>query len=175
MTKTCTMTAGRGARPAGLRWLAVLCVVGLLPAAAFAQPAPAPEPAAVVKAFYAWHQANPETYFQRFASQREAFTPELFGLLTKAFRPGSPEYAPDMDFDPFVFAQLVAERVTVGTETVQGDSASVPVTIRFSKDNTKSLMVRLVRQGGSWKIANLTDGKEIDLLAYLKRLPAKVS
>ena len=53
--------------------------------------------------------------------------------------------------------------------------ASVPVTIRFSKDNTTSLTVRLVRQSGSWKIANLTDGKEIDLLAYLKRLPAKVS
>jgi len=129
----------------------------------------------VVKAFYAWHQANPGTYSQWFASQRGAFTPELFGLLTKAFRPGPSQYAPDMNFDPFVYAQLVADSVTVGVETIQGDSASVPVNIRFSKDDTTSLTLRSVRQGGNWKIANVTDGKEFDLLAYLKRLPARAS
>jgi len=73
-----------------------------------------------------------------------------------------------IDFDPLYDAQDVgAKKFSVGKSTVNGDNAAVPVTYE-NYGEKKTITYQMVRQGDSWKIADIKYQGGFTLLGVFK-------
>jgi hypothetical protein len=95
------------------------------------------------------------------------FDKNLSGLIWKDLTSNSDEVGV-LDFDLFYNAQDAQIRnLTVGRPTIQGDRSTVPVSFNnFGQKET--LVYTLVRENGSWKIADIKYKTGDTLLKYFK-------
>lgn len=112
--------------------------------------------------FYDWYIKAGLDYRDNFAQAQPYFTKELFTLLSKGFKNG-PDDGFWIDFDPFINAQVDAERVSVGKPYTAGNGLDmVKVTPLSSRPmdaagNKEMPVVKVycVKQGSKWVIGNL--------------------
>jgi len=118
-------------------------------------------PDGTVTTFYDWYQKADSQYRTEFSQAEPFLTPELYSLLRDGFsREPGPKFW--VDFDPFVNAQIPAERFNVGKpRTVASDLALVEVAPYFnmgpggSTAGPAPIKVYVRNEGGNWKIANM--------------------
>lgn len=129
-------------------------------------------PRTVVDQFYRWYITNQRDARQKFAQQRNTFTPELYQQLVQAFakQPGKdPEF---LDFDPFFNNQMGGKAFETGNVRVFRDfAAQVEVTVIDSRNGRGyPITVYLTKQSGRWQISNLVDFSGNSLLCILQSI-----
>ncbi len=118
-------------------------------------------PEETAKSFYAWYlkriisnksPRDDKATFQKFVSKR---------LSRWYYSPAYEEYGADY----FIDAQDLDERwqVTTGKALIKGNTATVKVKLAAPKagknDWAKNLIVKLVKEGGAWKIDSVNNQK----------------
>jgi len=126
--------------------------------------------AATVSALYKAHFAKGQRWDITLERERARFATPLLRLLDEdlAAQAATPGEVVGLDYDPLTSAQDEAESFAVGSVRIDGGEALVPVEIRVGPSRS-TLMLRLVRIEGRWRISNIHDGQG-DLVATLKRL-----
>lgn len=126
-----------------------------------------------VKGFYDWYlKADPRQYRDDFSQAKPFFTDELYGMLNEGFKNGQED---DfwIDFDPFIAAQMSADKVNIGKSSSQGgnlDMVPVSPVIRGHAPDEPTVKVYCVQQGDRWVIANIAYPGDMpfELKTYLK-------
>jgi len=133
-------------------------------------------PDGAVTDFYGWYQQAGFKYRDKFVEAEPYFTEEFYGLLKTGFkRSQGPDFW--VDFDPFVNAQMEAQKISVGKPSSQGaDLAMVPMTPTYGRggaSNYEGPVIKLYvkRAGEDWKIANIVYGGDhpFELKAFLEK------
>ncbi len=124
------------------------------------------------EAFYDWYIKAGDDHRKTFAQAKPFFTDELFRMLNTGFNNG-PEDDFWIDFDPFIAAQMSADKVSIGKPSTQGSNLDmVPVSpiIRGHAPDEPTVKVYCVKQGDKWVIANIAYPGDMpfELKAYLK-------
>jgi uncharacterized protein DUF3828 len=127
---------------------------------------------ATTEGFYHWYIEAGNDYRKNFDQARPYFSEELFGLLSEGFK-GTPSDDFWVDFDPFIAAQMSADKVSIGKPSTQSSALDmVPVSpiIRGQAPDKPTIKVYLVKQGGKWVIANIAYPGDLpfDLKTWLK-------
>lgn len=126
------------------------------------------------RAFFAWYQQAGDRYRDSFSGARAYFTPELYSLLERGFR-RTPSDDFWVDFDPFVNAQVSAERFEYG-EPYLTDANNAFVIVRPFMEigggtpmAMPDIKVYLTKSVGQWQVANLiyTGDNSFELRQYL--------
>lgn len=143
----------------GRAWLAAVPIL-LLAAPASAAPrhaAPAPAPAAVVRAFYRYHFAHDMAFTDSEVRRRERWlSPDLLALCRAYFaRPAPADEPREIDGDPFTDSQEYPYHYRVDAAKQLGDTAQVPVSFSWPAGAHRRVTVVLVRSGGAWLIADV--------------------
>jgi len=84
----------------------------------------------VVNSFYATYTGRHLNWLQ-LSPLRQYLTPSLYSLLQKVATETTNSHEEILDFDPFANAQEEMQSFTVGTGSVNGTSATVPVNIGY--------------------------------------------
>jgi hypothetical protein len=116
-------------------------------------------PAAAVSAFYQYHFANDMGFSDKtFHARAKWFTPEAQEAARKYFAmPEIPDEAPYIEGDPFTGSQEYPSRFSVGTESIAGKTAQVPVIFTWNEDDHSiSATVVLKHANGEWLIDDVT-------------------
>ena len=129
-------------------------------------------PDGTVRAFYDWYQKAGDRYRDSFSAAKPLLTDELYQLLARGFQQSHEEEF-WVDFDPFVNAQMNAERFSFeSSRSVGPDLALIVVTPTFGEGvgSVGPIKVYLRRSGGQWRIANMVYGGDypFELKTYLK-------
>ncbi len=126
-------------------------------AGAVATAAPAQTPAAAASALYAWvfhgHDANRDLH-----AIRPVLSARFYGDLTRVFAVEARTHTLVLDANPFIDAQIEADYATVGTPSVTGSTATVPVKIsykRYPKGNVLTMVE--VKTASGWRIDDILD------------------
>jgi hypothetical protein len=130
---------------------------GAAPARPAAPRAPAEAPAAVARAFYAFHFAHDMAFTEASVGRRRRWlSPDLLAGCRAYFaRPGKPDEVPAIDGDPFTDSQEYPQGFEVGDATVRGDTARVPVTMTWPRNERRIVTLELARTAGVWLIADV--------------------
>lgn len=157
--------------------LAVLSLAAAAPAQIVRKPAepplvindPVPAPDAVVRELYKVHRDGLGRVFERQGRrlQLRFFDAKLAALLWKNLTEAPEGEAGRIDFDPLYNAQETQiKNFNVGAGSVEGDTATVPVTfLNFNKKVT--ITYRLVKTSAGWKISNIVYDEDSDFLKIL--------
>ncbi len=95
-------------------------------------------------------------------------TTDLYAkLLKKANQPVAKGDAPDIEGDVLFDAQDVPDKYEVGSASINGTKAEVPILLRYGNEK-RHFVVRLVQINGAWKIAEVDYGKDGKLSDLLK-------
>jgi hypothetical protein len=119
-----------------------------------------------IDALYRWHLANQQQERDRGTSlplQRQAFTPELYGMLRRGFSLTPAGAGAHVDFDPFSNSQMstVGARL-LGCGPAPGGALEARVAVSIGRAGQASptprvLLYRMEPQpGGAWRIADIT-------------------
>jgi hypothetical protein len=136
-----------------------------------------PDPAATVKAFYAFHfQRKCDFSLASLRLEHKWLDESLYSLLVAALKkPAKPDEVPDLEGDPFTNSQDAPNSFQVGDSKTDAKSASVAVSFFWKMkgkitDQTK-IEVKLIKTATSWKISNIISGntQDDDLIRLLKR------
>lgn len=152
--------------------LLVLCCAGVgraqKPAAKGQQPA-AGSPAAVVRELYRIHKDGYGPLFTKEGrkAHEQFFDDNLAKLIWKDLTETPEGEVGHIDFDPLYNAQETQiKNFNVGAGSVEGDTATVPVTfLNFNKKVT--ITYRLVKTSAGWKISNIVYDEDSDFLKIL--------
>lgn len=122
-----------------------------------AAPAAADTPAAVARAFYAFHFAHDMAFTEASVRRRGRWlSPELRERCRAYFaHPDAPDGAPTIDGDPFTDSQEYPRGFRVGAPAVRGDTALVPVTMTWRGGEPRAVTLVLARVSGTWLIADV--------------------
>ena len=127
---------------------------------------------AATEGFYNWYIDSGDNYRKNFEQAKPYFTDELYGLLSKGF---AQSHEDDfwIDFDPFIAAQMSADKVSLGKPSTAGSNLDlVPVSpiIRGQAPEEPTVKVYCVKQGNTWVIANIAYPGDMpfELKTYLK-------
>lgn len=128
---------------------------------------------ATTDGFYKWYIESGNNYRKSFDQAKPYFTEELYGLLSQGFAQ-SHEDEFWVDFDPFIAAQMSAEKVSIGEASSAGsnlDMVAVSPIIRGHAPDEPTVKVYCVKQGDTWVIANIAYPGDMpfELKAYLKK------
>ena len=154
-------------------WIAVLPASHAVQTSA----AGALDPAATVKAFYAFHfQRKCDFSLASLRLERKWLDEKLYSLLVAALKkPAKPDEVPDLEGDPFTNSQETPNSFQVGDSKQDEKSASVAVSF-FWKEKSKivdqrKVEVKLTKTATTWKISNIISGnaEDDDLIRLLKR------
>jgi hypothetical protein len=132
------------------------------------QPA-AGSPAAVVTELYKIHRNGNGPLFTKKGKKfhEQFFDAKLAGLIWKDLTETPEGEVGHIDFDPLFSAQdMKITRLVVGAGTIEGDSATVPVTF-MNYDQKVKITFRLVKAGAGWKISNILYGADSDFVKIL--------
>jgi Protein of unknown function (DUF3828) len=105
------------------------------------------DPRSLVNSFYATYTGRHLNWLQ-LAPLRSYLTPSLYASLQKAATIQAQSHEEVLDFDPFANSQEEARSFTVGSASVNGVTATVPVNIGGG------VRVVTVRGSAGWKIDN---------------------
>lgn len=135
-----------------------------------------------VQEFYTWYRSKNITMEDALKKRASSFAPPLTKQLKidEAASAASPGEVVGLDFDPFLNAQDIPDRITVGKVTAKGDNYLVEVFEAFSGEkNSKPVVVpELTLKNGQWTFINFhypqADIKQnSDLISVLKALEAE--
>ncbi len=126
-------------------------------------------PAAVVADLYRVHRNGYGPLFTKKGRKfhEQFFDERLAGLIWKDLTETPEGEIGHIDGDPLFNAQdMKITRFRVGAATVEGDSATVPVTF-MNYDQRVTITFRLVKTAAGWKISNILYGDGSDFVKIL--------
>jgi hypothetical protein len=126
-------------------------------------------PAAVVKELYRIHKNGNGPLFTKKGKRyyEQFFDAKLAGLIWKDLTETPVGEVGRIDGDPLYNAQdMKITRFSVGAGTVEGDSATVPVTF-MNYDQKVKITFKLLKTDAGWKISNILYGDDSDFLKIL--------
>ncbi|HEY1976401.1 MAG TPA: hypothetical protein VGG89_07650 [Candidatus Baltobacteraceae bacterium] len=134
--------------------------VALLVSFAFLAPCGSPAatagtPESVVRAFYNWDLSvkYPQSYLDHLSGAKPYLTTSLYGLVSQIGPFEQKNHEEVLDAQPFEDAQIPASSATVGVATVSGNSAKVPVAIRYSRaPGAGHVTVVVIKTAQGWLI-----------------------
>lgn len=133
-------------------------------------PAPAAgSPAAVVAELYKIHRDGNGPLFTKEGKKyhEQFFDQKLAGLIWKDLTETPEGEVGHIGGDPLFNAQdMKITKFAVGAASVEGDTASVPVTF-MNFDQKVTLTFRLVKTDAGWKISNILYGDDSDFVKIL--------
>lgn len=131
-------------------------------AAALAVPAGAchpagPAPEATVRALYSYHFAHEKGFTPTGLEERSAWlSSDLLALCRTYFAaPSSPNEVPAIDGDPFTDSQEYPDSFAVGVARIDGNAATVPVTMLWPSAPRRTVTVVLVKDAKGWLVSDL--------------------
>lgn len=126
------------------------------------------DPAAVTKAAYQADMKHFGFDADTLRTDKPYLTPDLYAKLSKkASQPVAKGDAPDIEGDVLFDAQDVPDKYEVGSASINGAKAKVPVSLRWGNEKRRYL-VQLVQMNGAWKISEIDYGKDGKLSDLLK-------
>jgi len=131
--------------------------------------AAATTPDAVVRDLYRVHRKGYGHVFVKEGRklQQRFFDDHLATLIWKDLTETPQDEVGRLDFDPLYNAQDIRiTRFRVGSATLEGDRATVPVTFQ-NYDRKESLKFLMTKTAAGWKISNIDYGAGYDLLKIL--------
>lgn len=142
-------------------------------------------PAAVVNGFYAWYMKN--SWSEHIAGTKPYFAPQLYRNFATVLHAQDCMHDAIIDWDPFNGTQIGTVGYSVGTPSVRGTTATVPVTVKVSLSpqrpaQSKHVKVIAVQGWDGWRIADVRTpvpdkstlaGIATDLQSAVKRLPSE--
>ena len=132
------------------------------------QPA-AGSPAAVVRELYRIHNNGRGPLFTKKGKKahEQFFDANLAGLIWKDLTETPAGEVGHIDGDPLYNAQdMKITKFAVGAGTVEGDTATVPVTF-MNFDQKVTITYKLVKTAAGWKISNILYGDDSDFVKIL--------
>jgi len=118
----------------------------------------AQKPEDVAITFYKFHFAHDMGFTPETVQQRSQWlTADLMNLCKKYFAmPEDPDEVPAIDGDPFTGSQEYPDTYKVGTATVSGSEAKVPVTFIWKDHHTTKGTVVMKKINDQWMIDDMT-------------------
>ena len=128
------------------------------------------DPAETVRALYTYHFAHDKGFTPAGVDERARWlTPDLAAQCRAWFaKPSPPDEVPSIDGDPFTDSQEYPDTFVVGTPTLRGDTALVPVAMRWSSGDRRVVTNVLHRVEGAWRVDDLRYEAGESLRALLK-------
>jgi hypothetical protein len=128
-------------------------------------------PETVVRELYRVHRNGNGHVFEKRGRkwQQQFFAPALAALIWKDLTETPEGELGHLDFDPLFSAQeMRIKNFRVGAATLEGDTATVPVTF-MNFDQKVRLEFRLVNTKAGWKVSNIDYGGGSDLVQLLSQ------
>ena len=128
------------------------------------------DPAQTVQSFYDYHFKHDMSFGMPEMKARKAWlAPELYELITKVLKKPVPRGdAPDIEGDIFTDSQDFPTSFHVGKATVNKETAKVPVTFTWSRENRHDT-VSLIQIDHAWRILDIDYGDHRSLMKDLRQ------
>ncbi|MHC9538890.1 MAG: hypothetical protein AB9903_05170 [Vulcanimicrobiota bacterium] len=150
-------------------------------------------PAQVVDACYAWYFKNSPVagekgqdtgkndFRKTFPQVKELFQPDLYSMLSIVFaKVNAMKSAKDNDIDlidaqPFNPTQVLLKKYSIGKAEIEGEKATVPVTLTLERGKKVIKNVELTKKDGVWRISDFfwPDQKGSGFSTELKKMLKK--